>query len=530
MALGERDRTTTVAGALASQARRDPDAPYLIYGEDALSYAQSAAQADALAASMHELGVGSGDRVALVLPNWPEFAIATFAASKLGAVVVPLHPREPAAELQYMLRHSAATAVVTAERYGGTDYLAMFEDLLVNLPDLRYVITVGPEDLWYDDRIYQFEDLLSAGAGRDYPAPETGVDDPFGIVYTSGTTGKPKGVVLSHGNVLAAAEATADAIRLGSADVVAGVTALYHVFGLGPGLVGTMLRGASLVLQEDFDPAESLDLIERYGVTVHYGVPTVFVTELREAKLGERDLSTLRAGVVAGAPIGDETLRTIREQLCPDLQVAYSLTETASTVAITRLDDPVDKQLFTLGKPIAGTEIRVLADDGAALPVESVGEIAVRGPGVMVGYYRQPRESEHALDADGFLRTGDVGMVDEEGFIHVVGRKNDVIIRGGVNLFPREVEDRLQAHPAVDSAAVVGVADDVLGEAVCACVVPVEGAIVTAEEIREWCRGALADFKVPDLVRFLEALPLTASGKVRRAELARAAGALSETA
>jgi len=525
MALLERDSTAAVAGALDARADAAGDAPYLLFGDQTLSYRQIRDRAEALAASLHELGIARGDRLALVLPNWPEFAIAAFAAAKVGATIVPLNPREPAAELQYMLRHSEAAAVVTPENYRGIDFLGVFEELLTHLPDLRYVITVGPEDLWYDDRIYQFEDLVSAGEGKDFPRAEADPDEPFGIVYTSGTTGKPKGVVVSSRNVLAAAAGTVDAIGLDEDDVVAGVTALCHVFGLGPGLIGTLLAGASLVLQEDFDPVESLDLIERYGVTVHYGVPTVFLTELREVELAPRDLSTLRAGVVAGAPIGDETLGRIRERLCPNLQVAYSLTETASTVAITRPDHPADKQLFTLGRPIDGTEIRVLDDGGTVLPVESVGELVVRGPGVMLGYYRQPRETAVALDADGFLRTGDVGMVDEEGFVHVVARKNDVVIRGGVNVYPREVEDRLQAHPAIDQAAVVGVPDDVLGEALCACVVPVEGALVTAEELRSWCRDAMADHKVPDLVRFLEGLPLTASGKLKRLELARAIGA-----
>jgi fatty-acyl-CoA synthase len=525
MALLERDSTITVDGALDARVQRSPDAPYLLFGDQTYGYRQIRDQADALAASLHGLGIGAGDRVALVLPNWPEFAVSLFAAAKLGAIVVPLNPREPASELHYMLRHSEAAAVVTAESYGDTDYLHLFEELLGSLPDLRYVLTVGPEDLWYDDRILQFEDLVSAGAGKSYPVQEPAPDLPFAIVYSSGAAGKSKGVVLSHTNVLRASASTVQAVELGEGDVVAGVTTVFHVFGLGPGLLGTLLAGATLVLQEDFDPVESLDLIERYGVTIHYGVPTVFLTELREVGIGSRDLSTLRAGIVAGAPIGDAALRKIRAELCPNLQVAYSLTETASTVAITRLRDPEEKQLFTLGRPIEGTEVRVTEADGTVLPVESLGEIAVKGPGVMLGYYRQPGETSMALDAEGFLRTGDVGMVDEEGYVHVVGRWKEVIIRGGFNVVPREVEDRLQAHPAIREAAVVGVPDEVLGEALCACVVPVEGAIVTAEEIRGWCRGAVADYKIPDLVRFLEEFPLTASGKLRRPDLARAVSA-----
>jgi fatty-acyl-CoA synthase len=254
---------------------------------------------------------------------------------------------------------------------------------------------------------------------------------------------------------------------------------------------------------------------------VHYGVPTVFITELRDPERARRDLSSLRMGVVAGAPIGDELVRRIRDELCPNLQVAYSLTETGSTIAITRPTDPVDKQVFTVGQGLPGAEFRVLDLDGTVLPIESLGEIAVRGPGVMKCYYRQPGETAQVIDPDGFFLTGDLGMVDDEGFVHVVGRRKELIIRGGFNVYPREVEDRLHAHPAVLDVAVVGLPHEVLGEVVCACIVPVEGAIITGEEIKEWCRGALADYKIPDLVRFFDSFPLTGSGKVRRVELAR---------
>jgi fatty-acyl-CoA synthase len=522
MALDERSRNRSVAQALEARAAEDPDRVFLVSGGRRITYQQVNARASALAAALHGLGIEAGDRIALDLPNWPEFVFSMFAAAKLGAVIVPLNPRYTTPELQYMLRHSEAAAVVSAEVFNGIDYLQLYEGFLTSLPDLQYLVTVGEADLWYDDRIYQFEDLLSSGEGRAYPqASPDPVQDTFAILYTSGTMGKPKGVALTHANLLSAAAATAEAIGLTRDDVVFGVTTLFHVFGLGPGILGTLSAGARLVLQEQFKPAEALGLIEKEQVTVHYGVPTVFITELRDAELAKKDLSSLRIGVVAGAPIGDDLVRRIREDLCPNLQVAYSLTETASTVAITRPGDPADKQLFTVGRPLPGTEIRVLDLDGTVLPVESLGEIALRGPGVMKGYYRQPGETSQAFDAEGFFLTGDLGMVDEDGYVHIVGRRKELIIRGGFNVYPREVEDRLHAHPAVMDVAVVGLPHEVLGEMVCACVVPIEGAIVTGEEIKEWCRGVLADYKVPDLVRFFDAFPLTGSGKIRRIELAR---------
>lgn len=522
MALRERFSGQSVAEVLEAKAAEHPDRVFLIYGDRRLTYGQVNARAAALAAGLHELGIEAGDRIALDLPNWPEFVVSMFAAAKLGATIVPLNPRFTKPELQYMLRHSEATVVVAAESFGGVDYLEVFEDLLSTLPELQYLVTVGEEDLWYDDRIYQFEDLLSSGEGREFPAPAVNPsEDPFAILYTSGTMGKPKGVALTHENLLSTAALTAEAVELTEDDVVFGVTTIFHVFGLGPGVLGTLMAGASLVLQEQFLPDEALALIERHRVTVHYGVPTVFITELREAAHEKRDLSSLRAGIVAGAPIGDEMLQRIRSEFCPNLLVAYSLVETGSTVSITRPDDPIDKQLFTVGRPLPGTEVRVLDVDGSELPVESLGELAVRGPGVMKGYYRQPGETAQSFDADGFFLTGDLGMIDEEGYVHIVGRRKELIIRGGFNIYPREVEDRLHAHPAVMDVAVVGLPHEVLGEVVCACIVPVEGAIVTGDEIKEWCRGALADYKVPDLVRFLDSFPLTGSGKVRRVELAR---------
>lgn len=530
MTLGARFAGATVASALANRATSDPGAVYLRFGDALLTYGKVEAQAESLAAALASIGLEAGDRLALVLPPRPEFAVAMFAAAKLGVTIVPLSLRLTSAELQYALRHSGASCAVTIERADGTDYLALFEALMAQLPDLRHLVTVGEEDLWNDDRIFQFEDLVSSGSGRDYAAVATDPrKEPFAIVYTSGTMGKPKGVELSHANVIAAAAGTADAIGLVATDRVVGVNALFHVFGLGPGLVATLLAGASLVLHEQAGADATLDDVERHRATVHYGVPTHFVAELSSLAARARDLSTLRVAVVAGAPVGDELVRRLEAGFGVTVTTAYSLTETASTVCASRASDPAEKRRHSVGRPIAGTSVRVLETDGRELPVESVGEIAVQGPGVMLGYYRQPRETAAALDEQGFLLTGDLGLIDEDGYLHLVGRRKDVIITSGFNVYPREVESRIEAHPAVQDVAVVGVPDPLLGEAVCACVVPIEGAIVTGREIVDWCREVLADDKVPDLVRFVDELPRTDTGQVRRADLARLAQATGES-
>jgi len=521
MTLAERFAGSTVASALASRATADSSAAYLRFGDRSWSYGEIDSDAEALAAALAALGLGSGDRIALVLPPRPEFAVSMFAVAKLGATIVPLNPRLTIRELQYALRHSGAACAVTIEQAWGVDYLALFEELMPQLPELRHLVTVGEEELWHDDRIFQFEDLVSSGAGRDFEAPDIRPGDRFALVYTSGTIGKPKGVELSHANLIAAAAGTADAIGLVADDRVVGVSALFHVFGLGPGLLATLVAGASLILQGETGAAATLRDIERHGATVHYGIPTLFLSELAELRGRDADLSTLRLAVVAGAPVTDELVDRVEAGLGVIVTTAYSVTETASTVSASRPRDRPDQRRFTVGRPIAGTDVRILETDGAELPVESVGQIAVRGPGVMIGYYRQPRETASAFDRDGFFLTGDLGLFDEDGYLHLVGRRKDVIIRSGFNVHPREVESRVESHPAVQEAAVVGVPDPLLGEAICACVVPVEGAIVTGREIVDWCRETLADDKVPDLVRFVDEIPRTDTGQVRRADLSR---------
>ena len=522
LAVGGPPADLTVPAALASRATADPEGTFLIHGDEAVTFGQMETRAEALAASLHGLGIERGDRVALAMPSWPEFVIAMFAVAKLGAVVVPLNPRLTADDLRYTLRHSGAVAAITAETVGDLDFLHLFEELLVQLPELQYLVTVGDEDLWYDDRVFQFEDLLSAGGGRDYSANSPpSADEVFAIVYTAGTTGKPKGVELTHANLLQVAGSTVEALELTRDDRVVGITALFHVFGLGPGILGSLLSGATLLLQDEFGPAGALDLVERHRATVHYGVPTLFVTQLREQARVPRDLGSLRRGLVAGAPVSDDFMKAAQERICPDLLIAYSLTETSSTVCLTRPDDPEAKRIFTVGRPLKNNDVKIVDPDGADLPVESVGEIAVRGPGVMRGYYRQPRETSSLFDSDGYFLTGDLGMEDEEGFIHLVGRKKEVIIRSGSNVYPREVEDRLQSHPARREAMVAGVPDELLGEAICACVLPEEGAIVTGQEIQDWCSVTLADYKVPDVIQFMDEFPMTGTGKVQRGELSR---------
>lgn len=524
MALTERVESLTIPSALTNRATTDPGGVYLRSSQRSYTFAQVDSEAEALAAALSGLGVEAGDRLALILPSCPEFVTALFAAAKLGAIVVPLNPRLAQPELQYMLRHSEAVCAVTIEQDDEVDFLQLFEQIMPQLPDLKYLVTVGDEDLWYDDRIFQYEDLVSAGAGRDYPAPELGPDDFFALLYTSGTSGKPKGVELSHANLLSIAAASAEVLGLESADRVVGLYALFNAYGLAPGLFGTLVAGASVVLIADATAESVLEAVEEHEATVHYGVPTLYVSELHALNERRRSLDSLRLGVISGAPVEDSLVERVAEAFDAVVVSSYSVTETASTVSTGVPEDSPEKRRFTVGRPLPGTEVRIVERvDGkdAELPSESVGEIRVKGPGVMLGYYRQPKETAESFDADGFYRTGDLGILDEDGFLHLVGRTGDVIIRSGFNVYPREVESRIEMHPAVREAAAIGVFDPLLGEAICACVVPVEGAIVTEHEIVDWCREALVEGKVPDQVRFVEDLPRTDTGQVRRVELTR---------
>ncbi|KPK79295.1 MAG: hypothetical protein AMS25_13190 [Gemmatimonas sp. SM23_52] len=511
----------SVCDLLDRFALQQPDRPLLSCLEDTLSYGRTQLQARALAAALHNLGIGAGDRIAIDLPNGPEFVVSAVAAANLGAAIVPLNPAYSAHELQFMLRNSEASVVIAAEEYEGHDKLELFERLQFNLPDLQYVVTVGEEDLWYDDRIFQFEDLVSSGEGKSYPPARVDPEeDVYAILYTAGTTGKPKGVMLTHANLVRTNGVTAEALGLTKEDKVLIAVPMFNIFGLGA-LISALTVGATVVLMEKFDAGAALELVVETKATVLQGAPTMFAQQLRSGVIDELDLSSLRTGIVAGAPVLDVLAREIRERLVPGLEIAYGLTETSPTVSITRRNDPAEKRNYTAGRLLEGVEVRVLGDDGAALPVESIGELAVRGFNVMKGYNRQPEETHRSLTEDGFFRTGDLGMIDEDGYLHIVGRKQDTIVRGEYVIYPRELEDLLRLHPAVQEAAVVGVADEVLGELICACVMPVEGAIVTGDEIKEFCRGQIAQYKVPDLVRFVDVFPMTGSGKIRRVELAR---------
>lgn len=510
----------TLDRVFAARAGEHPDRLLAVAGGQRVTYGQVDSRGAALAAALAELGIGSGDRVAVNLPNCAEWIITLLAVAKLGATIVPINPRLNHHELRYQLRHAEVSAAVTAQRLGEHDFLQEFEDLIVELPDLQYVVVVGSEDLWYDDRIFQFGDLLSSGEGNRHPEPDPLVDSSnLAILYTSGTLGKPKGVRLSHRTIVETAVRTGEAIEIDPSDRVLVSAPLFAIFGFSV-VVGTMAAGATMVLQERFDAAEAVRLIERERVSVIQGVPTLYQLLMREPSFDPSRFPHLRTGIIAGGPVPDELVRRVR-RWC-NVQVAYGLTETGPTVSITRFTDAEEKRVTTVGRPLPGVEVKAVDFlTGALHGPEAVGEIAVRGPNVMLGYARMPGETARSFSPEGFFLTGDLGIIDEEGYLRIVGPGRETITRSGYQIHPREVEDQLRAHPAVEDVCVIGVPHDIMGELVCACIVPVEGAVITGQELKSFARDTMADHRIPDLVRFFDEFPMTGSGKVKRRELER---------
>jgi fatty-acyl-CoA synthase len=511
----------SLAPLVEQRAHDDPNCVLATDGEKTWTFKQVDANASALAAAFSELGLGAGDRLAVNLPNGVEWIIATLAAAKLGAVLVPVSPQLGVHDLRYQLRHAEVSAVVTIERWNGVDFLQRFEELLGDLPDLQYVVTVGEEDLWYDDRIFAFEDLVSSGAATAPPRPDVSNDDgDLAVVYTSGTMGKPKGVQLSHRALVENAVRTSQLLALSSEDRVLTAIPFSAVFGFSA-MLGAMATGATLVLQPTFDAAGALALIADAKVTVLHGVPTQYHLLMREEAFHPSRLSSLRTGLLSGSAVSEALVRKVR-RWC-DVLVAYGLTETGGVVTMTRFTDGDVTRRETVGAALPGVEVMAMdIMTGQLHGPEAVGEIAVRGSNLMRGYLRMPAETAKVHSPDGFFLTGDLGIIDEDGTVRILGRRQETITRGGTQLYPRELEDRLRAHPAVDDVCVIGVPHDVLGELVCACIVAVEGAVITGDEIKRFARDMMSADKVPDLVRFLDAFPMTGSGKVRRRELARA--------
>ena len=491
-----------------------------------LTYEQLSERVDQLARGMLELGVGKGDKVGLWMPNIPEWVVAYYAIARIGAVVVPMNTRYKTHEVEYILDNSEATTLFAVAAFAGIDYISMIGDIRGDLPNLKHVIVVGEPGA----DMHGFDETVDLGAGKlsdkllaDREAQCAPGDNVF-ILYTSGTTGSPKGAMLSHHNIAKNAEQVTEVLHASEKDVFLLAVPFFHCFGCVMGIAGSIRWGAAMVPMEIFRPKPALELVERFGVSVLYGVPTMFVLELEENRKGKADggaydVATLRTGIMAGAPCPIEVMKGTMEELHCNVSIAYGLTEASPVITMTRFDDPVERRVETVGRALDDIEVKICDDDRRPLATDEMGELACRGYNVMLGYYRAPEVTAQSIDEDGWLYSGDLATMDADGYVKIVGRKKDMLICGGFNVYPAEIEEYLFTHPKVQNVSVIGMPDDVFGEVAAAYIIPREGETIDPQEIVDFCAGEIANFKVPRYVKIVDDFPMTQSGKVQKFRL-----------
>jgi len=507
----------TVPAALERAARDFGDAEAVVDRSDRWTFAQLHAESLRVARALAASGVRPGDRVALWSPNSARWIAASFGVYAAGAVLVPVNTRFKGMEAAHVLRRSGATLLLASTDAVGTDLLAMLETA-GDLPALRDAVVVeGPAR----PGAVAWEDFVARGAAAgDRPLPAVGADDLADIIFTSGTTGAPKGAMLGHGPSVRTYEAWSDAVGLRRGDRYLCVYPFFHTAGLKSAVLACVLRGATVLPHAVFDAGVVMQRVADERITVLPGPPTVFQSMLEHPERARFDLSSLRLSVTGAATVPVEVVRRMREDLhIATVVTGYGLTETTGTVSMCHHDDPPEVVATTVGRPLPGVSVRVADEKDCTVPTGETGEILVKGFNVMRGYFDDPEATAEAFDDEGYLRTGDIGHIGEDGNLRITDRKKDMFIVGGFNAFPAEIEGIMLTHPGVAQVAVVGAPDDRLGEVAEAYVVRRSGDAVDQEVLIAWCREHMANYKVPREVHFVDELPLTASGKVQRFRL-----------
>jgi fatty-acyl-CoA synthase len=481
-----------------------------------LTYAQLDAEADRVARALLAAGVAKGDRLGLWSPNRHEWAVVQYATAKAGIVLVNINPAYRTHELRYALEQSGCRMLIAAPEFKGSDYVAMAESVRAGLPALERMVffdTASWEDLC--------SDAVSAGALR---AVAGGLQpgDPINIQYTSGTTGFPKGATLTHRNILNNGYFTGEGLAITERDRICVPVPYYHCFGMVVGNLAATSHGACVVLPAAaFEPRAVLEAVQAERCTALYGVPTMFIAELDHPAFASFDLSSLRTGIMAGAPCPVEVMKKVIDLMgMRDVGICYGMTETSPVSTQTAAGDDIEHRTSTVGSVHPHVEIRI-ADpiSGETLPRGVAGEFQTRGYGVMLGYWNDPERTAEAVDADGWMHTGDLAVMAGDGYANIVGRIKDMIIRGGENVYPREIEEFLYTHPDVADVQVIGVPDERYGEEIMAWVILREGATVSGEQLREFCRGQIAHYKVPRYISPCTEFPMTVTGKIQKYKL-----------
>ncbi|MBV9537414.1 MAG: AMP-binding protein [Acidisphaera sp.] len=497
------------------------------------SYAELGERVDAFARGLLSLGLAPGERVGIWSPNNAEWIVTQFATAKAGLILVNINPAYRLRELEFALNKVGCRALVTATRFKTSDYIGMLTTLAPELgtaapgalraerlPALQWVIEIGGASV---AGAIGFDDVLARGGTAESArlaelATTLQFDDAVNIQFTSGTTGEPKGATLTHHNILNNGLFVARAMRFTKADRLCIPVPLYHCFGMVMGVLGCLTHAAAMVLPgEGFDPLATLQAVAAERCTALYGVPTMFIAQMDHPRFAEFDLSSLRTGIMAGAPCPIEVMRhAIGRMHLRDITIAYGMTETSPVSTQTTSDDPLERRVATVGRVHPHLEVKIIDAEGRVVPPGVPGELCTRGYSVMLGYWDDAARTAEAVDRAGWMHTGDLATLDADGYVAIVGRIKDVVIRGGENVYPREVEEFLYRHPKVSDVQVFGVPDPRFGEEVCAWIKLREGETMTDAEVVEFCRDQIAHHKVPRYIRFVDAFPLTVTGKVQK--------------
>ncbi len=498
-----------------------------------LSYGELRLAVDKLAAGLLALGLQPGDRIGIWSPNNSEWVLTQFATAKAGLILVNINPAYRATELEYALNKVGCKALILAERFKSSDYVAILLELApelgcsapgyleaLRLPSLRSIVLLG------DGRhpgTFRFSDVLARSSAAEAEriaalGPQLQFDDPINIQFTSGTTGFPKGATLSHHNILNNGFFIGESMRLTPDDRLCIPVPLYHCFGMVLGNLAALTHGACMVFPgEGFDPLTTLQTVAEERCTALHGVPTMFIAQLDHPEFGRFDLASLRTGIMAGSPCPIEVMkRAVEKMHLSEITIAYGMTETSPVSFQSSTEDPLERRVSTVGRIQPHLEVKIIDLNGRIVPPGTPGELLTRGYSVMLGYWGDEERTREAIDAARWMRTGDLATIDAEGYCNIVGRIKDMVIRGGENVYPREIEEFLYRHPKIQDVQVIGVPDDRYGEEVCAWVKLRPGVTASEEEIRAFCRDKIAHYKVPRYIKFVDEFPMTVTGKIQK--------------
>lgn len=527
--------THTIGSLLDDMTRRFPDTEALVYQERGLrySYSQFNESCRLIAKGLLSMGIKKGDNIAIWANNVPEWVLLQFASAKIGAVLVTVNTSYKSAELEYILEQSDSTSLFMVGSFKDTNYIETLTGVVpelagsvpgklasAKLPFLKNVVFIGAET---PAGMFNFDNIIKMGEGvpdAELAEIEAGLDchETINMQYTSGTTGFPKGVMLTHSNIVNNGFNIGECMKLTEKDRLCIPVPFFHCFGCVLAVMACVTHGTTMVPVETFEPLKVLQTIENEKCTGVHGVPTMFIAELEHPEFEKFDLSTLRTGIMAGSPCPIEVMKKVISQMhASEITIAYGQTESSPVITQTRTDDPIELRVATVGRSLPDVETKIVdIESGETLPPGKQGELCTRGYHVMKGYYKMPDETARAIDSEGWLHTGDLAILDENGYCKITGRIKQMIIRGGENIYPREIEEFLYTHPKVSDIQVYGVPDRKYGEQVMAAIILKKGVEMTEDEVRDYCRDKIANYKIPKYVKFVDGYPMTASGKIQK--------------